>query len=337
MVRILLAGAILVIAGVFCILNGYEAYKTAVILALVVFKVFESFADVLYGILQVDNKLYKSGKSLTVKALLGMAVFVAIDITTNNILLGVVGIVAVNALVFLLYDYLQADKVERIRILPQEVPVYLDEARKILKRCFGVFAVMFLAMLSLNIPRYFIDIYSVKEVGYFGIIAMPITLIVLLITFILQPSVVGMSEQYSEKKTAQFKKSVNRILILSVGVGFVVLLGTVLVGVQVLELVFGVDFGAYRTALNVIVFGGIISALVTVYLNVFVIMRRVKFSLIVLTATNLILIPVSYFVVRDFGLMGGVWAFMATNAIQLGAIAIYFNETQRTGGMHEKS
>ena len=336
MVRVLLAVLVLVVATVFCVANQYDAYKTSIIFALVVFKLLESFADVLYGILQTNNQLYKSGRSLAVKSILGMVAFVAIDLLTDDILLGTLGIVVVNAIVFFCYDFPQTNKLEKISFPKAKIREYVNEAKEILKRCANVFTVMFLAMFSLNVPRYFIDQYSQAEVGYFGIIAMPITLIVLMITFILQPNIVTISKQYNDGKIADFKRSVSKIIGLSVAIGLVVLMGTVLAGVPLLQLIFGVDFSGHAIALNVIVAGGIASALVTVYLNIFVIMRKVNFSLIVLIVTNLILIPVSYFAVNSAGLMGGVMAFALTNFVQLALILIYFNLTQRKGS-YEKN
>ena len=90
-------------------------------------------------------------------------------------------------------------------------------------------------------------------------------------------------------------------------------------------------------ALNVIVVGGIASALVTIFLNIFVIMRKVNFSLIVLIVTNLILIPVSYFAVDKFGLMGGVVAFTVTNFVQLALILLYFKFIQPKGNSDEEN
>lgn len=337
MVRILLAILVLVITAVFCITNQYDAYKTSVIFAMVIFKLLESFADVLYGILQMNGQLYKSGKSLAVKAILGMIVFVAIDLLTNNILMGAFGIVAVNAVVFLCYDLPQTNKLEKIRFPKAKIGKYVSEAKEILRRCVNVFAVLFLAMFSLNVPRYFIDHHSQEEVGYFGIIAMPITLIVLVITFILQPNVVAISKQYNDGKSADFKRSVGKILGLSLAIGLVVLVGTVLIGAPLLQLVFGIDFTSHAMALNVIVVGGIASALVTIFLNIFVIMRKVNFSLIVLIVTNLILIPVSYFAVDKFGLMGGVVAFTVTNFVQLALILLYFKFIQPKGNSDEEN
>ena len=129
----------------------------------------------------------------------------------------------------------------------------------------------------------------------------------------------------------------SKIIGLSVAIGLVVLMGTVLAGVPLLQLIFGVDFSGHAIALNVIVAGGIASALVTVYLNIFVIMRKVNFSLIVLIVTNLLLIPVSYFAVGSFGLMGGVTAFAVTNFVQLALILSYFNLIQIKGNSNEKN
>lgn len=337
MARVLLAILVLVVAAIFCSVNRYDVYKTSVIFVLAVFKLLESFADVLYGILQTNSQLYKSGKSLAVKAILGMVSFVAIDLLTNNILVGSLGIVAVNTVVFLCYDFPQTNRLEKIRFPKAKIREYVHEAKEIIKRCTNVFVVMFLAMFSLNVPRYFIDQYSQEEVGYFGIIAMPITLIVLVITFILQPNIVTISKQYSDGKMTDFKRSANKILGLSVVIGLMVLAGTIIAGTWVLHLLFGVDFTHHAMALNVIVAGGIASALVTVCLNIFVIMRKLTFSLVVLIVTNLLLIPASYIAVQGSGLLGGVTVFMAINFVQLILTLLYFNLALKNKDSREKN
>lgn len=323
-VRAVLAVVVLLIAGIFCAANQYDIFKTGLIFALVLFKLLESFADVIYGILQVNGKLYMSGKSLTAKAVLGFGVFVAIDIATGNLIAASLGIVAVNIAIFCLYDLVRAHHLESIVIPRTEVKQYYLEAKKIMKRCLGVFIIFFLAMFSLNIPRYFIDMRSEEEVGYFGIIAMPITLIVLLISFVLQPSIVGLSKLYREGSLRAFKKVVNKIVAISCGIGAFVLLVTALFGVQILGLIFGLDFDMYKIPLIVIVIGGVASALVTVYLNAFVIMRQISFSVVALLITNSVLVPFSYVLVRLYGVDGGVWAFTAMNVLQLLLIAVYF-------------
>ena len=107
------------------------------------------------------------------------------------------------------------------------------------------------------------------------------------------------------------------------------MLGTAFVGAYLLGLVFGVNFEGYEQALNVIVVGGIASALITVFLNIFVIMRKVNFALYALLITNIVLIPISFFAVQSYGLSGGVWAFTITNIVQLLIIVMYFNNIEK--------
>lgn len=329
LVRILLAVAMLAIAWIFCVINHYDIFKTLLIFGLVAFKVLESLADVLYGILQVHKKLYMSGRSLTIKALLGISVFTIIDIMTHDILLAVMAVIGVNLVVLCIYDFVQANKLEPIKFPPQQLKRYMHEALAILRRCSGVFIVFFLAMFSLNIPRYFIDLHDEKEVGVFGIIAMPITLIVLLISFILQPNIVQLAKLYRQKKYDEFSAVVRRIVVVSFVIGIAVLLATAAIGPQILKLVFGVDFDEYRIALVVIVAGGVASALVTVYINLFVIMRKIKVAVWTLVISNIALTIVAYTVVIQWQLLGGVWSFMITNIIQLAILYSYFKLIQR--------
>lgn len=324
MVRLLLAAAVLLVAVVFCLLNGYDAFKFGLIISLTVFKLLESFADVLYGILQVHGKLYVSGKSLALKAIAGLIVFTTIDITTGNLLLAVMGIIIVNALVLAAYDFRYARKLESIIPPLQGCRRYILEAVKIIQRCAGVFMVFFVLMFSLNIPRYFIDVFHPEENGFFGIISMPITLIALLVSFILQPNIVGLSKMYNNGEERRFRKTTNKLVLLSAVVGIAVLLLAAIAGVWMLRLVFGVDFSHYQEALVVIVAGGVASAMVTVYLNIFVIMRRIKFLLISLVGTSLVLLPLAYIMVLHWGLIGGVWSFLIVSLLQLLIVAVNF-------------
>ena len=324
MTRVLLAGVVLIITGLFCYLSGYDFLKTSLIFALVIFKIIESLSDVFYGIIQKHDKLHKTGKSLTVKALLGITAFLVIDLITKNIVWSIIGVVIVNLVVFLAYDIRQAYKLQNLNITVSKLKDISKEALRILQECSGVFIIFFLSMFSLNIPRYFIDIHSTSEVGYFGIIAMPITLIVLVVSFILQPNIVKVSKLYEEKKYSRFKKMTTRLLGVSSLIGVSILFLTMLFGAEILKLIFGIDFSQHKTELNIIVLGGVASALVTVYLNIFVVLRKIKLPVVVLLITNLLLIPSSFYAVKEAGMLGGVIAFALTNGVQLLIIGLYF-------------
>lgn len=315
-VRILLSVVMIIIAVGFSLINVYSSHMMLLIIVLTLFKVVESYADVLYGVLQSHNKLYLTGISLTVKSLVGVVLFIVVDLLTHNVLYASSAVVIVNLVVLLFYDLRYTQKYEKNILTNITERTYVNEALVIMKKCAGVFVVFFLALFSLNIPRYFIEKYSPDEIGYFGIIAMPITLIVLLMTFILQPNVLRLSQIYIAGKYKEFSAVVNRILLLSFAVGAIVLIVSALYGPEILTIIFGVNFEQYRLPLIVIVVGGLASALVAVYLNIFVIMRRINLPLITLIVTNLLLIIVSLITIQSKGLLAGVTLYAVTNTIQ---------------------
>lgn len=316
-VRFILGVVIIMAAVIFSLLNHYDLTKLCIILVLVLFKVVESIADAIYGILQVYDRLYVVGKSLLIKAIVGFGSFVAIDLVTHNIFFGCVGIVTANILVVLLYDIVKTRRFEHVIARLGELKPMIISSFRIIKRCAPIALIIFLTMFSLNIPRYFIDLYHPAQIGPFGIIAMPITLIALLITFILQPNITQLSKLFDKREYDVFNRMVNRLVGVSVVVGFLVLIGTYLIGVQALQLVFGIDFEAYRTALLIIVAGAIVNAVVTIYINILTIMRRFKAQFYILLATNVLLAVISIVVIRSYGLEGGVYLYSAINLIQM--------------------
>lgn len=321
MARIILAGIMLVGATIFSFANAYSVEYSGMIFLLVLFKAIESIADALYGILQVHGYLYISGMSLLYKAIAGFSVFIVIDIFTRNIILSSVGIVVINILLVLFYDLRNTRKFENIQIKMKVVNYYVKNSLVMLKQSSPVFAVLFLAMFSLNIPRYFINLYHQDQIGYFGIIVMPITLIALLMVFVLQPNVIRLSKLYKEEKYLEFHKIVKKLVYITVFVGGVILLVTYIIGVPVLKLVFGLNFSNYKLSLIIVVTGATINALVSIFINILIIVRRLKAQSYILLITNIALIMFSIVFVGRYGLLGGVILFTGVNCIQ--ALLLY--------------
>lgn len=337
MVRLLLAALMMVGAVVFITANQYDVAKSSVIIALVLFKVIESIADVIYGILQTHNRLYIVGKSLSYKAIGGFVAFVVIDLLTKDILLGCAGIVLVNMLVFLCYDLPITRRLENIKMKIGRTKYYMKDAAIIMKRCSPVFAVLFLAMFSLNIPRYFVDLYHEEEIGYFGIITMPVTLVVLLVSFILQPNVVKLSRLYDKKKYIEFNKIVRKLMSITSLVGIAILVAAFVFGIFVLQLLFGVDFSNYKLALMILVVGGIVNALVGILINVLTIIRHIRAQFYVLLLTNILLAIVSAYIIKEQGLLGGVGLFAVTSIAQVVLLAAIYIVTLKKATNAEKN
>lgn len=316
-VRIILGAFVLIASVLFCLLNGYDSDKFALIVSLVVIKILESFSDALYGIMQIHKKLYVAGKSLVYKAILSIAVFLLVDVQTGSILLGSIGMIIANAVILVLYDIRKVNIQEKISIEKIfKSKAILSESTELIKRCAPVFGMTLLAMLSLNIPRYFLDVYHAVEIGIFGIIAMPVTLIVLVVSFILQPNVLRLATLLKDKKIKEFSHIVTKLIAATSLIGIFILGVTLLIGVEVLGFVFSIDFQAYKHTLLIIVLGAIVNALLAIILNILVIMRRFRAQFLVLLVSNIALIPVANFAVDRYGIDGAVTLFVGVNVVQ---------------------
>lgn len=302
----------------FCILSGYDLIKTELIMVLVSFKILESIADSMYGVLQIHNKLYIVGISLTIKSVFGFIIFAIVDILTKNIVYGALSIFLVNIAVVIFYDIPWMKHVESVGLTKKNIM----QAGKIMKKTAEVFVVVFLTMFSLNIPRYFLDKYHYDQIGYFGIMAMPITLLTLFISFVLQPNVVNLSELLKKKKIKEFTNIVSKIDIITFTLGILFVVSSYLIGVWVLNTVFGIDINNFRIDLTIMVIGAVANAFVSIYVNLLIILRRFKGQFYTLLVTNILAVVLSIYLIDKLAMLGSVLVFMTISFLQ--AIILLF-------------
>lgn len=302
----------------FCILSGYDLIKTELIMVLVSFKILESIADSMYGVLQIHNKLYIVGISLTMKSVFGFMLFTLIDILTKNIIYGALSIFIVNIVVVIFYDIPWMKHVESVGLTKKNIM----QAGKIMKKTAEVFVVVFLTMFSLNIPRYFLDKYHYDQIGYFGIMAMPITLLTLFISFVLQPNVVNLSELLKKKKIKEFTKIVSKIDFITFTLGILFIVSSYLIGVWALNTVFGIDINNFRIDLTIMVIGAVANAFVSIYVNLLIILRRFKGQFYTLLVTNILAVILSIYLIDRLAMLGSVLVFMIISFLQ--AIILLF-------------
>ena len=324
-------------AVVFCVLNGYNTTKTGLIMILVAFKILESIADSLYGVLQIHRKLYIAGISLTMKAILGFGVFIVVDIVTKNVMYGALAILLVNALIILLYDVLWVRRVEAIAMNKKFIKEYASQAVVIMKRTSAVFVVVFLTMFSLNIPRYFLDKSHPDQIGYFGIMAMPITLLGLFISFIIQPNVVNLSELLVKGRLKEFARIVSKINQITFGMGVLSVVLSYLIGVWILNVIFGININNFRLDLTIMVIGAAANAFVSIYVNLLIIMRRFKGQFYTLLLTDILAVVMSVCLIEQLAMLGSVLVFMLISFLQVALLLFIYKRSLKDAIITDKA
>ena len=89
----------LILVILFSVIRGYNLYKSTMFLLLTLYKALEAFSDVLYGILQKNDRLEIVGKSFFMKALFSVILFFIIDYITKNMIISTISIIFVNIVI----------------------------------------------------------------------------------------------------------------------------------------------------------------------------------------------------------------------------------------------
>lgn len=281
--RILTSIITIILAVTFIILNRYNFDKSALLLMFVLVKVIESISDSIYGIMQTNGKLYISGVSLSIKSLASIFIFMCVDLITKNILLASLSIVIINLLVVVLFD------VKYTKHINIKDKFSINESTNILKASAPAFIASFLSLLTLTIIRYFIDINNPSEITYFGIFSTPITIIILIVSFIIQPNVLPLSKKYNYAEKS-FYHEVFRIVIFIIALGIMATIVVGLIGDRVVEIIFNINMEKHFNSLVIMVIGAIFGSVISVYSTIFNIMRKFSYHVLTLSITNIVLI-----------------------------------------------
>ncbi len=318
LVRVVISIPVLISAVIFCVVNGYDISKSVIIVTLVILKTIESISDSIYGVIQSNGRLYIAGKSLALKSVVSMMLFLIADVVFGGVLYGCLALVVANLVVIIFYDIPQSQRLQKLNAEGVRWRKYIPQAMAIIKKSWMLCAVSFLSALPLNIPRYFLDHSNPGQIGYFGIIAMPVTLVVLLVTFILQPNIVSLAKKFNKGDHSEFNLIIKKILQVTLLVGSITATTVYFAGVPALNFIFSMDFTEYKIALVIITIGAIANAIVAVFINILTVMRELRVQFLIFLISNIALVFVSFLFFREIDIVGSVIIFAVVSLAQAG-------------------
>ena len=294
----------------FCLVNGYGIVKLSLIVVMTLYRFFESVSESYYGILQKNENLVSVGKSMSYRVLLGMILFVGIDIVSKNILLASLGFVFSYFLFMLFYERRIAEEYTRIELQISKRLI------QILKECFSVFLYTFLYLLILNITRYFVDIRLNDEMqGYYSILIMPASIIALFSQFMMQPLTTKLVDFYY-KNISKFIKTVWLMIVGLMGFGAACSIVTYFIGTPILSFVYGLELSKYKIGLALVVFSGVCSGVTSIISNILVIMRKMKHQIICYFVSVITTTLISIALVRE-NVIDGLVAYILSMVFQM--------------------
>ena len=303
----------IVLGAGFLVIKQYPTYKTMVFILLCIFKATEAFAEIIYGIMQKQDLLYRVGQSLTIKSLVGIIAFLLVDLLTHNLILACLSMIIINIVTIIVFDFILISK----GLIDTTSKVNLSNVWAIFKSEFFVFANSFLGIYVLNAPKYAIDNYLTEELqAVYGYIVMPGTVMVLFAQFVVLPFLNKLKELYAAKDFENFKAIIRKIRLCVVAFGIFAVLAAYLLGPEVLGLIYGENLKAYRIDLSLIIGSYIFYSISYVNLVVLTTMRTTFAQFVVYIITALIALIGSNVLVQAYGVNGGAMSCATTLILQ---------------------
>lgn len=297
----------------FLLIKQYSGFKTTIFALLAIFKGLEAFSDILYGVMQKNDILYKSGQSLSLKGFVGIAAFLVVDLITRDLRLACLAVIIVNVIVLVVFDYYMITR----KLIDKENKVNKENVLSILKSEFFVFVNSFAGIYILNAPKYAIDSFLTEDVqAIYGYIMMPATVMTLFTQFIVMPFLGKLKEMYENKQLKEIEQVTFKIKLIVIAFGAFAVLAAFLLGPEFLGLVYGLDLTAYRMNLCVIIASYIFYAISYINLVTLTTIRHTFIQFVIYVASMVIAYIGSTVLVQNFGINGATFSCTTTLAIQ---------------------
>ena len=323
--KVITCAIMFVVSILFILLRGYTGKKMLVILILCIYRTLEAFSEVIYAYFQKNYELYKVGISLVLKNVLGLIVFLIINIFTRNLIYSTLGLVLNYILIMLSYDF----KIFRNNFIKLR-NINLNNQKKIFSLGFSTFLLSFLLMYIVNIPRYVIDFkMSDTSSSIFGILIMPASVVVLIAQFILHPFLMKINDFLIHKDYKNLKKTVMNICLVTLAFGIFATFIAYLIGIPILEFIYGISLKKYLMALIVVLIGATLYGVVSILSNILVAMRIASKQIIINFIVSIFSLFISIYFINSLGVNGACYGYTITMLLDIILYIVLFAITEK--------
>lgn len=295
------AVTIMILIGIiFVIVTGYTEEKLYICLLLILFRAIENISETYQAEFQLNGRLELGGKTIVYRNIVGLIVFFILDYTTQNIILSLIGFLIANIIIFMLYDARIIKKFTKINF-----KVNKEKVLQIIKECIPLAISTLISMYVINAVKYAIDAsgdYTMQT--YFNILYMPTFVINMLSIFIIKPFLKPFGEYWNEKKYKKFVKIILAIIGVLALATICAEIGAYIIGIPVLNLLYGVDLGEYKIHLLLLIFSGFLYACANVLFNALGTMRAQKLTTIAYALVAIFALLVPERLVKLYGMTG---------------------------------
>ncbi len=314
--------ALLVIAGI-TLASGYGGRTALVILFVGLAKIFESISDVFYGLFQQHEQMDRIAISMMVKGPLSLVALGVAIILTGNIVWGAGALAAVWAFRLLTYDIpggAATLRAAHVRDVDASLRPRWDRRRmlRLTWLALPLGFVMMLGSLMTNIPRYFIERFEgTHALGIFAAMAYIVVAGTTVVDALGQVISPRLARDFAAGDVGAFRALTAKVLGISAALAAAGVLLSLVVGRQVLTLLYRPEYAAHLNVFIWIIAAAGIGYLASVFGYAMTAARQFTIQVPIYAVSIVVVIIACALLVPDHGLLGAAWATFLMFAVQL--------------------
>lgn len=258
----------------------------------------EAFADVFAGYFQKNDKIGIVGLSYIIRVLMYDLLFIISLFVFRSITLSISIAICVSYLWLLVFDFTLIRRTENMFCFD------LSGLKRVIRSSIAICVSAFLTNYIVNIPKNSIALYLDNTMQtYYNILAMPSFIISLFASVIIVPMYMDIAFlAYNDMK--KFVKKIIKIqgLLIILTATFLVL--GELIGVPIINFLYGVDINLYRLEFGILIVSGGFSSLATFYVYIITVFSKSKFLFWVYGLVSILSTLFGNYLVQNFELFG---------------------------------
>jgi O-antigen/teichoic acid export membrane protein len=214
---------------------------SVVVLLVGLFKFFESFGDLVAGLMQKFEKLDRASIALLLRGSISIGVFAVVFAIWRSLPLSLVAWTACSAAVIGSYDFRVA---QRLASFSDGEPfLKWSRLRSLAAVSLPLGVVSTIMSFNTNIPRYTIQhVLSVADLGIFASIAYPVTAATIISNSLGQSALARLSRLFAEKRVKEFKQLVLKLVAVGAGLGLLALIVVLACGNSLLAILYTPEY-----------------------------------------------------------------------------------------------
>lgn len=303
----------------YVIFQGYDLYKSIIILLLVLYRAIDAYSDVFQGYFQQQNRSDLAGKVQFYRSWICIIVFGFSLLLTKSLMISSIVICLINLILTVVLDYRISIRNFNTKFFPS-ISKDLSSIFSILREAFPLFINGFVITYVYNEAKIDIDLLLSKGLFSngiqrdFNVLFMPVFVLSLLF-FILRPLTTQLSIYWYERKYELFYKQIYILFTTMTILGVIIIGLGYLIGTEILGLVYGISLIEYKIPFVILLTGGILNVLALVIDIVMTIFRKQSYLVIAYITTFIVAKLITMIFVKKDGILGASLSFLISMTI----------------------